>query len=110
MSYGNHEKDSHPMDLPFGLIFGLLLGALVGILFAPKPGKELQKDVQDMVNQLPDGLNNGLSKSKERYQELVGKTKQNIETQLEKRNKRKVATRMAEAKRREEEEIGSLDY
>lgn len=110
MSDSQRSKDGFDLDLPLGLIIGLLGGVVAGILFAPKPGKELQDDVQQFINKLPDELSDQLSASKVRYKEMVGKTKATIETNLEKRNQRKQALRMAEAKRREELETGSYEY
>lgn len=110
MSDRRDYRGSYSFDLPFGLILGLLGGVLLGILFAPKPGKELQDDVQNLVNRLPDELNQGFSRSKVHYKEIVGKTKNTIERQLEQRAHRKQAVRMAEAKRREEQEAGIYEY
>ncbi len=109
MSYRYDHRDSYGWDLPFGVILGLLFGFLGGVLFAPKPGKELQKDVQAFVDRLPENLNEGISTSKVRYKEIVGKTKQSIESQMEQRTQRKNALKMAEAKRREDQEYG-YDY
>jgi gas vesicle protein len=109
MSSKGDQHDNHSFDLPFGLILGLLGGALAGILFAPKPGKELQEDLQQLVNKLPTDVNTGLSRSKYHYQELVGKTRDSIETEMARRTQKKQANRMAKAKQREELEAG-YDY
>lgn len=106
MSTRGEYNNRYDFDLPLGLFLGLLGGAIAGILFAPKPGKALQDDVQQFVNTLPDRLNTGLSQSKDRYHELVDKTRLSIENELAKRSYRKSAVRMAEAKRREEQEAG----
>jgi hypothetical protein len=55
-------------------------------------------------------LNTRLSRSKVQYKDIVGKTKQGIEYQLEQMNQRKQAVRMAEAKRREDLESGSYEF
>ncbi len=103
MAYENERLD---LDLPLGVLLGLLGGAILGILYAPKPGQELQTDIQDFVQQLPGGLNQGLSKSKVKYKELVGKTKDGITVQMEQRKHKKRAARMAKAKHREAIEAG----
>jgi len=103
MAQDNERLD---LDLPIGVLLGLLGGAVFGILYAPKAGQELQTDIQDFVTQLPGGLNQGLSKSKVKYKELVGKTKEGITVQLEQRKQQKRAARMAKAKHREAVEAG----
>jgi len=103
------NSDRLDLDLPVGILLGLLGGAIVGILFARKSGTELQTDIQQFVNHLPDELNYGLSKSKVKYKELVGKTKDGIADQLEQRKQTKRAQKMAQAKRREITEAG-LDF
>lgn len=106
----SRHQSNDAFDLPFGLILGLMGGFLFGVLFAPKPGKELQKDVQNYMDGLPNKLNRQVATSRAQYVELVDKTKQGIETQIEQFNRRKQAVRMAEAKRREEQDTGSYDY
>ncbi len=103
----NHDDG---FDLFLGLFLGLLGGGLAGILYAPKPGKEIQKDVKSFIDTLPEEVNEGWSRSKGRYKEIVGRTRQEIENQLEQRSQRKQAIRMAEAKLREEQEAGNYDY
>ncbi len=97
------------LDLFLGLLFGLSTGILAGILLAPKPGTELRNDLKGFVNNLPNEVNVSLTRSKGQYKELLGRTKEGIETQIERRNERRQAIRMAEAKRREEQEAG-YDY
>lgn len=105
-----HSREQDDFALPFGLFLGLLGGLLAGILFAPKPGRELQADLRNLAANLPDEVNTRWSRSKVRYQDLMGRTRQGIGLQLEKRTLRKQALRMAEAKRLEEMEAGSYEY
>ena len=92
------EEERLDLDLPVGILMGLLAGAAVGILFAPKPGKELQGDIQDFVHSLPEEINEGLSKSKVKYKEIIGKTKDGIAVRMEQHQHSKRARRMAQAK------------
>lgn len=95
-------QDDALFDTLLGLILGLLGGVVFGLLFAPKPGKDLQDDLQEVVNKMPDRL----KQSRKQYETLVDKTRYGIEGQLEKRSRSKQASRMAEAKHREELEAG----
>ncbi len=103
-------NENYGLDFAVGLMMGLLAGGVAGILFAPKPGRDLQGDIQRVVKNLPDELNEGWSRSKGQYRQIVDKTKVGIADQWEQRNQRRQAQRMAEAKLREEREVGQYDY
>jgi gas vesicle protein len=103
-------EDDFDTDLLLGLILGLFGGIIAAILFAPKPGQETQNDLQKVVNNVSDEFTHGFYRSKGQYKAIVGKTKQEIEDRLEKRELKKQANRMAEAKRREALETGIYEF
>jgi gas vesicle protein len=94
------------LNLVFGFCIGGLLGLVAGVLFAPKSGKAFQDDIQKIVDTLPEVVSSGVDASKTRYDEIVHKTRDGIETQISEHQRRKQAQRLAEAKKREAQETG----
>lgn len=98
------------LSLSAGITVGILAGFVAGILLAPKSGEELRNDMKRFVTDLPEEVSTGINRSKTQYQDLVDKTRGNIENQIEERATRKRASRMAEAKLKEERETGYSDF
>ena len=68
-----------------GASVGVLAGAIAGILFAPQSGKETREDIKKYLHEMKEKIAEELSKvgeiTKEKYDEVVGKTVKIYETE-----------------------------
>jgi gas vesicle protein len=107
----SHERSrSHGDDdiatFLIGLSIGLVGGLLSALLMTPKPGAEIRDGVSKAFRELPDRVNDELASSSVKTKELLDKTRQNIEDQIDRSRRDRTADRMAKAKQAEEMATG----
>jgi len=104
----NKHSDDGVFALLLGMILGVLGGTLAGFLYAPKPGKAFRKDVKTWVQNLPELIEDEMEPDS-RSRKFIERTRHNLENQVENLGKTRQATRMAQAKQREQYASG-IDY
>ena len=68
-----------------GASVGVIAGAIAGVLFAPQSGKETREDIKKYLHEIKEKIAEELVKvgevTKEKYDEIVGKTVKIYETE-----------------------------
>jgi gas vesicle protein len=101
-SHYSDPADDGLTSFLIGLSFGLFAGAVTALLTTPKSGDELVHGVSQVFRELPDRVNDELVQSGTKTRELLDKTRQSIENQIDRTRKDRSADRMARAKQAEE--------
>ena len=89
-----------------GMILGCLAGGVLALLFAPKSGAGTRTSVKGWVSSLPEKLGNEMKDDDSTTRTWLEKTRLGLNTRVSKISQNREASRLAEAKQREEEASG----
>jgi len=106
---GRSNGDDDIATFLIGLSIGLVGGLLTALFITPKAGSEVREGVSRAFRELPDRVNDELTSSSVKTKELLDKTRQNIEDQIDRSRRDRTADKMAKAKNAEELATG-YDY
>ena len=99
---GRSNGDDDIATFLIGFSIGLVGGLMAALFMTPKSGSEVRKGVSRAFRELPDRVNDELASSSVKTKEILDKTRQNIEDQIDRSRRDRTADRMAKAKQAEE--------
>lgn len=100
------SRGSEGISFGMGILFGVAAGIAAGVILAPKSGEETRKQLKEAIDEYKENMPEELDTAKKAGIDALEKVKISVEGQIQKVNEHVKANKLAEAKKREEEETG----
>mgnify|MGYP002779995890 FL=1 len=110
MASHEHASRDHIAEFLMGLFIGLATGGLIAVLLAPRSGKESRDTAVRFAKNLPGSIREDLNDPQGKTRSFIDRKRYQIEGKLHGLQESRQASRMAKAKRREEEATHHDDY
>ncbi|MBY0450839.1 MAG: YtxH domain-containing protein [Cyanobacteria bacterium] len=97
-----NDRDDGVYAFLLGVLIGAATGGVCALLFAPKKGDEFREDAKVFLKALPEKMNEDIQNPQGKTRQFIDKTRATLETKMDEVSYSRQASKVAEAKRREE--------
>ncbi len=100
------SKENEGISFGMGILFGVAAGIAAGVLLAPSTGEEARKKLKEVIDNCKESLPEDVDFAKQEGLKSLEKLKLSVEGQIQKVNDYIKASKLASAKKKEDEETG----